>query len=429
MPISEFLFFVKRRFGKKSYTLMPTLFWFNSSDKALIALSWSGIVLGLLLALGIGTPWVLFLLYLIHLSLTSAGQDFLMFGWETYLLELTAGAFLTVSTAPYNMFGWLGLNVLLLRFHIQAGISKFQSRDVNWRNLTALSYHYLTQPLPNTQSWYFHKLPLWVHKICALIMFYAELIVPLFIFSPPWVRLFVFTQLAGLQLTIWFTGNLSFLNHMTFVSCVILIHNQFLAPFMGAPLPIEHASPFIWQIFISALGLGYLLLQVMNLLQTFFPSRPLNTILQFFLPYHLAYPHGIFAVMTTKRYEIIVEGSEDGKTWKEYEFYFKPDDVTWRPRRISPFQPRLDWQAWFLPFGTFGVGRQAWFKAFLVRVLQGSKPVLSLLRTNPFPNAPPKYIRALAYDYQFTTFKEKKETGQWWKREFVGPYSPTFQLE
>lgn len=428
LPINDYLPFIKRRFGKRGYTLIPTLFWFNASDTALLALSWSGIFLGALLAIGFYPAVVLFLLYLVQLSLASAGQDFLSFGWETYLLELTVGAFLLVSTTPFNIFGWLGLNVLLLRFHYQAGISKIQSHDKNWRNLTALSYHYLTQPLPNAQAWYFDKLPIWVHKVCAVIMFYAELIVPWLIFSPPEVRLFVFTQLVGLQFTIWFTGNLSFLNHLTVVSCIILLHNKFLGPLSGVALPVGEPSPLFWQITLSILGAGYLFLQVINLLQTFIPLRFFQSILHFFLPYHLAYPHGIFAVMTIKRYEIIVEGSDDGETWKEYEFYFKPDDVKWRPRRISPFQPRLDWQAWFLPFGPFGVGRQAWFESFLTKLLQGSKPVLKLLRTNPFPVKPPQYIRALVYDYKFTSFQEKKETSQWWKREFAGAYSPTFQL-
>ena len=259
-------------------------------------------------------------------------------------------------------------------------------------------------------------------------MFYAELIVPWFIFSPPEIRLFVFTQLVGLQFVIWFTGNLSFLNHMTVVSCLILLHNQFLESVSFLAFPLKEPSFLIWHVVISLLGMGYLFLQVINLWQSFYPIRTFQRILEFFYPYHLAYPHGIFAVMTTKRYEIIVEGSADGILWKEYEFYFKPDDLSWRPRRISPFQPRLDWQAWFLPFGTFGVGRQAWFQSFLARLLQGSKPVLKLLRTNPFPEAPPTYVRALVYDYKFTTFAEKKATGNWWKREYRGTYSPILQL-
>jgi len=429
LPIKDYLPLIKRRFGKRGYTIIPTLFWFNASDAALLALCWSGVVLGCLLMLGICPALILFLLYVVQLSLASAGQDFLSFGWETFILELTVGAFLIVATTPLNVFGWLGLSVLLLRFHFQAGLSKIQSRDRNWRNLTALSYHYLTQPLPNTQAWYFDKLPMWFHKASALIMFYAELIVPWFIFSPPEMRLFVFTQLVGLQFVIWFTGNLSFLNHMTVVSCIVLIHNKFLgflawsAPSIGAP------STLVWQIMISALGAGYLFLQVISLWQSFYPIRTFQKILEFFYPYHLAYPHGIFAVMTTKRYEIVVEGSEDGQTWKEYEFYFKPGDLRHRPRRISPFQPRLDWQAWFLPFGSFGVGRQAWFSSFLVKLLEGSKPVLKLLKTNPFPEKPPKYVRALAYDYTFTTFQEKSETGNWWKRTSAGNYSPPLHLK
>ena len=130
--------------------------------------------------------------------------------------------------------------------------------------------------------------------------------------------------------------------------------------------------------------------------------------------------------MTTKRYEIIVEGSDDGVNWKEYYFYHKPGDLKKRPTRISPFQPRIDWQAWFLPFGFFR--NQYWFQAFLVRLLQGSPEVLKLLKYNPFPEKPPLYVRAMMYDYNYTTPQEKRETGCWWKRTLVGVYSYPIKL-
>jgi len=425
LPIAEHLSSAKFSCGKKRYYYIPSLFWINASDTALFALVWSGIFLGILLMFGVYPPVVLLLLYLIHLSLTSAGQDFLSFGWETFLMELTIAAFLIISTAPLNFFGWLGLNFLLFRFHVEAGASKLLSRDKNWRNLTAIAYHYLSQPLPNTTAWYFHKLPLWFHKLSTLLMFFVELVVPFTLFSPPEVRLVIFVLFVGLQYSIWFTGNLSYLNYITVACCVILLHNNYLEPFFALP-PIEAPSPLLWQFLMGCLGFAFLALQVMAFYRTVSRSSLFYSILRTVQPFHLATPHGIFAVMTTKRYEIVIEGSADGLEWKEYQFYYKAGELSERPKRVAPYQPRLDWQVWFLPFTNFE--SEPWFQKFLVKLLQGSKPVLKLLKVNPFPDKPPQFIRVLFYDYEFTTSDEKKQTGNWWKRRLIGDYAPTIYL-
>lgn len=426
-PVSHFVKFVKKRLGKSCYYRLPSLFWINSSDMAQLLLIWSGIFLGFMLIFSPYQALVLFLLYLIHLSLTSVGQDFLSFGWETFLMEITVATFLTVATVPYSIFGWIALNFLLLRFHVQAGVSKIFSHDPNWRNLTAISYHYLTQPLPNTIAWYFHKFPMWFHKASTALMFFIEIVAPMAIFALPEIRLAVFLLLAGLQAFIWLTGNLSYLNHLTAILCLILINNKFFDPFFSYSIEGFPPSSTLWQIVIETLGFAYLVLQMINLWQTFFPNYLLNRILAAVQPFHISYPHGLFAVMTTKRYEIIIEGSNDAETWHEYEFFYKPGDLSWRPRRISPYQPRLDWQAWFLPFAHFQ--HQIWFQIFLTRLLQGTPQVVKLLKHNPFRHAPPKYIRVLMYDYVFTTVQEKAATGNWWKRELVGPYTSILQLQ
>ncbi|HXF28539.1 MAG TPA: lipase maturation factor family protein, partial [Chlamydiales bacterium] len=425
-PIAPYLALIKERLGSRCYYYMPTLFWLNASDTALFALLWSGIALGCFLMLGLfPAPLLLLLLYIVHLSLTSAGQEFLGFGWETVLMEMTQATIILTATAPYNSFGWIALNFFLLRFHFQAGASKLLSNDRNWRNLTALSYHYVTQPLPNTQAWYFHKLPMWFHKASTVMMFFIELVVPFAIFSPPEIRFVVFILIFGLQVGIWFTGNLSYLNHLTAAFCVILLHNKFLEPFFAAP-QVEAPSPFIWQCIISLLGFSLLVLELISFVHYLFPKHFSHKILVAIEPFHVAHPHGIFAIMTTKRYEIVIEGSADGVNWKEYNFYFKPGLLSWRPHRVAPYQPRLDWQAWFLPFRPYQV--EWWFQAFLVRLLEGSKPVTKLLRYNPFEEKPPLYVRALMYDYEFTTMKEKNESGNWWKRRLVGIFAPSIRL-
>jgi hypothetical protein len=132
--------------------------------------------------------------------------------------------------------------------------------------------------------------------------------------------------------------------------------------------------------------------------------------------------YGLFAVMTTERREIIVEGSDDGVNWLPYEFKYKPGDMNLHPAFVEPHQPRLDWQMWFAALGN--IQQNPWFESFCIRLLQGSPEVLALLEKNPFPKHPPRYIRAEFYDYHFTSFAEYRATGAWWKREPAGEYLP-----
>jgi lipase maturation factor 1 len=423
LPINDYLHLIRRAYPKQYYHLLPTCFWLNSSDQALMGVVITGTALSVLLMFGATPSLCLILLYLLYLSIVSAGQDFLGFGWEGFLLEITFNAFfLSLSSSP-NLFVWISLNLVLFRFHLQAGAVKIQSGDLNWRNLTAIAFHYQSQPIPNPMAWYAHKLPMWFHKTSTVMMFVIELVVPFGIFGPDWLRFATFIAFVGLQVGIWFTGNFSYLNHLTVVLSVILVSNVYF-PFFEVPT-IEPA-PLDSYALSTLVGVFLITLQLMQLWQHFFPNTFFYRCLKVFSPYHLANRYGIFAVMTTKRYEIVFEGSDDAVEWKEYLFYHKPSEVTRRPRRISPYQPRLDWQAWFLPFGS--AYSEPWLERFLFHLLKGTPEVLQLLRGNPFSTKPPQYIRAVAYDYVFTTFKEKKESGAWWKREYAGVFYPPMQL-
>lgn len=424
LPISNYLSWMATHYPKKKYFYLPSLFWFNSSDRALMSVVLLGTLLSVLLMLGIYPALMLFLLYWIHLSIVSAGQDFLSFGWEGFLLEITAQTFLVSLTDIPNLFVWISLNFLLFRFHIQAGAVKLQSQDPSWRNLTAVAYHTQTQPLPNAVAWYAHKLPLWMQKLSVLVMFAIELLIPFGMFWHETIRLGVFIALVSLQFFIWLTGNFSYLNYLTAAFCTILLSNKVLSPFFSVP----HSEPtsFYLDIVLSATGILLIGLQAMRVWDQFLPNQSIKRALYWLHPFHLANRYGIFAVMTTARYEIIIEGSDDRQTWKEYIFRYKPSEITRRPRWIAPYQPRLDWQVWFLPFREFY--EEEWFQKFLFHLLKGTPEVLSLLRGNPFPNIPPKYIRVQLYQYEFSSFKEKREKGWWWKRKFASSYSPILSL-
>lgn len=412
LPITRFLDFIQVRYSKEHYRLkFPTLFWFNNSDKALLAVVYSGTFLSVLLMFGIYPPPILLMLYILYLSIVTVGQIFLGYGWEGFLLEVTAHAFLLTLTPIPDIMVWLSVNFLIFRFHFQAGAVKIQSKDANWRNLTAISYHYETQPLPNTTAYYIYRAPMWFHKMCCAGMFFIELALPFALFFGPEARLAAFIGFTGLQFTIWATGNLSFLNYLTVTLCTLLI----------APQPTEQG------ILMGIIGSLYLALQIIQFTHHFFPRAEFERILAPFHPYYIGNRYGIFAVMTTKRYEIVTEGSLDGKEWKEYIYKYKPSLLNWRPRRISPYQPRIDWQAWFLPFRDYMY--DSWYQNFLAHLLKNTPDVIKLLRFNPFPDQPPNFIRSKAYLYKFTTFKEKKETGNWWKREYAGFFGPTISLK
>ena len=424
LPIGLYLTALQSKYAYRAYRLAPTVFWFNSSDAALMGVVATGTALSILLMFGIYPTLILFILYFLYLSIIVAGQEFLCFGWEGFLLEITVNAFFISLSTPPNLMVWISINLLLFRFHLQAGAVKLQSRDPNWRNMTALAYHYQTQPIPNVVAWYMHKLPLWFHKFSTVFMFIVELIMPFGIFGPDWMRLGTFGCLAGLQFVIWFTGNLSFLNHLTFVFCTILIANTYLMPWIAIP-PMEPAA---WGVdtLCTVAGTLLIILQCVQLWDHFVPN-PLFSLWQNKISrYHFCNRYGIFAIMTTKRHEIIFEGSDDGVNWKEYTFYHKPSEITRRPRRISPYQPRLDWQAWFLPLGSYRYDN--WMANFIYHLLKGTPEVLALIRGNPFPDHPPKYVRTQIYEYVFSTPKEKKEHGWWWHRHLIGQFTAPSSL-
>lgn len=414
IAIVPFLFQYKGLYGAKGILpfktalfIAPTLFKKFNSDRSILTVLWIGVILAFALLMGIWPPVMLIGLYIIYLSIVNAGQIFLGYGWETFLLEITVNLIL-ISLGP-SPLALISANFLLFRFHVMAGVVKFQSGDPNWKNMTGIAYHYETQPLPNTQAYFFHKLPLIIQKFSAVNMFVIEILVPFLIWGTHEMRLIAFVLFTALQFSIWFTGNFSYLNYLTVAISTILLYPLW-------PLP-----PFKW---IDLIAAPLLLLQILRFYHQLNPHVTLEFWLNKFNYYHIVNRYGIFAVMTTIRYEIVLEGSDDGIHWDEYEFKYKPGKVNYRPRRISPYQPRLDWQMWFLPFTNWN--RAGWFSHYLVALLKGHKDVWNLMK-NP-PSKPPKMIRALIYHYQFTSWKEKCRTGHWWTRALKGVYCPALSL-
>jgi hypothetical protein len=425
LPAADFLAWVHEQAGPERYWLLPTLCWWSASDGFLHFLCASGVVLSLLLVLDVAPALVLPLLWAFYLSLVTVGQIFLGYQWDALLLETGLLAVLLAplrlrpgaSEAPPSPIAvWL-LRWLLFRLMFSSGFVKLASGDPSWRGLTALRFHYETQPLPTWIGWYAHQLPVWFQTFSCAVMFAIELGVPFLIFAPRRFRLAAFGPLVGLQLLIGATGNYAFFNLLTIALCLLLLDDAALPrrwrggeqPAGGRswprPLLIAVTAPLglvSGMTFLGTLGVHGWPSALVPLYRLARATRSING-------------YGLFAVMTTTRPEIVIEGSDNGVEWKAYGFRWKPGDPERAPAFVEPHQPRLDWQLWFAALET--CDDNPWVIRLLQQIRQGSPEALGLLGTNPFPSHPPRRVRAMLYDYRFTDFGERRSRGAWWRRE------------
>lgn len=444
LPAADYFHRIAEQLGAVRFWFFPSVFWVNATDGFLEAVCAAGVAGAMALAMGWFRPALLLLLWMLYLSLFTAGQVFLGYQWDTLLLE---SGFLAIFLAPaYRrsdgtpeppslLVLWLG-RLLLFKLIFSSGFGKLAGGDPTWHNLTALAYHYETQPLPTWVAWYAHQLPLAFHQASALAMFFIQLAAPFLIFAPRRARHVGCALLVVFQGLIALTGNYTFFNLLTVTLCVLLLDDGFLRRFWPGgktayrgDIPFRTRGPLLPRLRVGLLAAVVLLLtlfQVSGLAGRVQPPVAVQQLMDWLRPLRLVNNYGLFTIMTTRRPEIIVEGSNDLDTWREYEFKWKPGNVRRPPAFVAPHQPRLDWQLWFAAFSTYE--RDAWVVRFLVRLLEGSPPVLGLLGKNPFPDAPPRYIRAWLYDYRFTDFAARKASGAWWRRQRLKPYTPIFHL-
>ncbi len=441
LPAGEFLQAVGARFGAAGYYLAPTLGWIGTGDAFLHALCVAGAGLSVLLAVGVAPIACLVGLWALYLSLTVLGQDFLMFQWDGLLLE---AGFLAIFLAPWRRWSrpsrepapaagalWLS-RWLLFRLMFSSAAVKLTSHDPTWRGLTALQYHFETQPLPPWTAWCVHHLGAWMLRAATAGVFLVEGIVPFFIFAPRRIRFAAGAVMAALQILILVTGNYCFFNLLSLALCVLLLDDGAWPSRWRARFTATGSRPGRWPTWalrpIVVVLFAVSLVPFLGTLEL--PTGwlgPVNLLYETVSPFRSVNHYGLFAVMTTSRPEIILEGSDDGTHWKPYEFQYKPGDVTRRPGFVAPYQPRLDWQMWFAALSDFR--HEPWFLSLCQRLLQGSKPVLALLAKDPFPRAPPRYLRGVVWDYHFTDAATRRATGAWWRREVRGLYCPVLTLE
>jgi len=461
LPIADYLDRVQEQTGADRYWRLPTLLWLGDSNLALHSLCGAGVLLSLALIAGVAPIPVLFSLWVCYLSLAYGGQTFLSFQWDILLLET---GFCALFIAPWGWRPrgpsglppppraglWL-LWLLLFKLMFLSGAVKPLSMDDTWWKLTALDYHYWTQPLPTWISWYAHQLPAWFQKFSILLTYAIEIALPFLIFADRIGRRIVVLGTVFLMLMISWTGNYGFFNLLTLVLCVPLIDDAVFtrwlpnaaavaSPTRGRRIArIAAVVPVVLLITVSSLT------TVEELVRTVPPGTEGTAgtmaaaadrwllrlsgpaILRRTAPFRTINGYGLFRSMTIERPEIVVEGSRDGNTWTEYAFKWKPGDPARPPRFVAPHMPRLDWQMWFAALNPNRA--QHWLTGLMRGILRGSPDVLALLDDDPFADDPPRYVRLLYYKYRFATPAERREQNVWWTRELSSHLTQPITLE
>ena len=425
-----------RFMARVPFRLSPSLFYLRYSDRLLALVAWLGVLLsaGIVVGLADGLPLILWMvvwlvLWVLYLSIVNVGQTFYAFGWESLLLE--AGFFAVFIgpawLAPPVVVIWM-IRWLLFRVEFGAGLIKIRG-DPCWRDLTCLDYHHETQPMPNPLSRFFHHLPRRWHRVEVLGNHFAQLVAPIGLAFPQPI-----SDVAGLVIVLtqgWLvlSGNFAWLNALTILCAVAAFNNAALgAVFPFAQVPALSAPPAWYNVVLVVLTVAVLVL-------SYAPARNLlsrRQLMNFsFNPVHLVNAYGAFGSITRVRYEIVVEGTSATDLtapveWAEYEFKGKPGNPRRIPPQVAPYHLRLDWLMWFAAMAT--PQEHPWFIAFLVKLLQNDRATLKLLRSNPFPHAPPAFVRARLYRYRFSTGRERRETGNWWMRDLVSDYMPPVRI-
>ncbi|MEI9954248.1 MAG: lipase maturation factor family protein [Pseudomonadota bacterium] len=443
LPAARFLESVSTVFHGRAagFWRLPSLFWLSPTDAWLQGSAWLGLLGALAMLAGLSNAPLLALLWALYLSFTHVGQIFYGYGWDTLLCE---AGFLAIFLAPgwrprefdsasppplivLVLFRWLAFRIMF-----GAGLIKLRG-DACWTNLTCLAYHYETQPNPGPLSPLFHWAPLWFHELGTLFNHLVELLVPFGVFGPRRLRIVAGSLIVVFQSILIASGNLSFLNWLTLIIAFACFDDQALLRGVPgkwqknllarlAPLSEAASSRARRAVLVAlAIVIGMLSLNpVMNLLS---PRQAMNAS---FDPFDLVNTYGAFGSVSRERYEVIIEGTRSASVdahseWQEYELPCKPGRVDRRPCWITPYHYRLDWQLWFVPLSPDQ--QRPWFLSLIQKLLQGDQAVLALFAENPFPERPPRFIRASFYRYEFAPRGSHDSWRRWRAGQYLAPVS------
>lgn len=461
LPAGNYLHEVSQSLGHwQRFWYAPTLLWWSSDSAMLSALCWAGMIASLLLVLNFWPRGMLTICLVCFLSFIGAAQDFSSYQSDGMLLE---AGFISFFFAPPGFRPRLGqlnpasrASLFLLqwewfRIYFESGAVKLLSRDPEWRHFAAMDEYYQNGPLPTWIGWYVQHLPHWFHAGTVYGTLALELGLVWMLFLPRRWRITCCFVVSAWQLPVILTANYAFLNYLVLALGVLLLDDRFilrllperLHPQLGSlvsateqPHP-ERESGWSQQLLRhwrtlrlagSAVILTWIFYVTTAELLWMFSKVPLPTSPVVALePFRIANQYGLFAVMTRGRYEIEFQGSTDGENWMAYPFRYKPQALNEPPRIYAPYQPRFDWNLWFASLGSWR--EYPLVSNTEVRLLSNDKDVLALFAGNPFVREPPREIRAVLWQYWFTTTAEKRSTGLWWRRQLLGLYAPTLERE
>ncbi len=429
MPAARYLDALRDHFGSTgaAFLAQPTLFFFDGSDAALRLVSYLGLALALAVTAGVTNAAVMAILWALYLSIVQVGQTFYGYGWELLLCETGFVAIFLCPLRSWRPFPadetpraviWL-LRWLSFRVMFGAGLIKVRG-DPCWQALTCLDTHFETQPLPNPLSWLFHFAPGWVHATGVLVNHLVELVAPFFLFGPRRFRYAAGVSIIGFQLALIVSGNLSFLNWLTIVPTLAAFDDRALARLfprrfraLPDPPPSRIRSVVAWTFFAVVLVLS--VDPAMNLLSR---HQSMNAAYD---RLDLVNSYGAFGSVERVRHQVVLEGTNDDPSdpsarWQAYELPCNPGDPARMPCIHAPYQDRLDWQMWFASLSDYE--RQPWIVHLVDALLRGEPSVLALFSKDPFPDAPPRFVRASFYRYRMTGAGEPG----WWRRERLGDY-------
>jgi hypothetical protein len=458
LPAGQTLAAIAEAYGKNRFWVAPSLFWISSSSHFIVAVMWIGLLASITVFFNLWPRASLLICWFCFLAFVSSAGDFSSYQSDGMLLE---AGFISMFFAPPGLRPGLGathppirLSLWLLqwewfRIYFESGVVKWLSGDIQWRHLTAMDEYYQNSPLPSWIGWYVQHLPHGFQKATAAGTLILEfLVVLLFFFPRKWpagraVRVVLFAIVTVWEIPVILTGNYAFLNYIVLCLGILLLDDRTLASWIPGRYRDKLALPQADEVVPATepesstkralhalkLTISTLLLAIIaydtsfELLNIVMPGLPLPSAPVAILePFRIANQYGLFAIMTTGRYEIEFQGSNDGQNWTSYPFQYKPQALDERPRVYAPYQPRFDWNLWFASLGD-------WQQYEIVplteeRLLENDADVLTLFRGNPFAQAPPKYVRAVLWQYWFTSMEEKRATGNWWKRQYLGLYAP-----
>lgn len=427
---------VPRYLARHSFVRTPSIFHLHYSDRFFAIVAWSGAAVAAGMAAGLAdvvplgvavSLWLL--LWVAYLSIVNVGQTWYSFGWESLMLEM---GFLAIflgndRIAPPLLTMWLA-RLLLFRLEFGAGLIKLRG-DSCWRDLTCLYYHHETQPMPGPLSWFFHHLPKPLHRVEAAGNHFAQLVVPFGLFAPQPVAGIAGAIVVVTQLWLVASGNFAWLNWLTILLGCSAIDAPSLAALLPIPRPPALTEAPRWfdglVIVFAALTLMLSYWPVRNMISR---SQRMN---MSFNPFHLINTYGAFGSIGRTRREVVIEGTDEPTiteqtVWREYEFNGKPGAVRRLPRQCAPYHLRLDWLMWFAAISPQYA--DPWLQPFMMRLLQNDAVTLRLLGDNPFPDSPPRYVRAQLYRYRFTTPAELRRDHAWWHRTLEGGYATPMSL-